>query len=102
MHHTNKNNSDPARSGKVTESKMTTSIYNGLEYTTTEINRNYKIKVYGYVDGIKINKLVGVRGLIQLIGVEMTNKMLRRAFRCMDDVQVCKLRRGIKISFYSC
>lgn len=81
---------------------MTTSIYNGLEYTTTEINRNYKIKVYGYVDGIKINKLVGVRGLIQLIGVEMTNKMLRRAFRCMDDVQVCKLCRGIKISFYSC
>lgn len=81
---------------------MTTSIYNGLEYTTTEINRNYKIKVYGYVDGIKINKLVGVRGLIQLIGVEMTNKMLRRAFRCMGDVQVCKLRRGIKISFYSC
>ena len=62
---------------------MTTSIYNGLEYTTTEINRNYKIKVYGYVDGIKINKLVGVRGLIMLVGVEMANKMLRRAFRCM-------------------
>lgn len=81
---------------------MTTSIYNALEYTTTEINRNYKIKVYGYVDGIKINKLVGVRGLIQLIGVEMANKVLRRAFRCMDDVQVCKLRRGIKISLYSC
>ena len=80
---------------------MATSIYNGLEYTTREVNRNYKIKVYGMVDGKKVNKLVGVRGLIELVGVEMANKMLRRAFRCMD-VQVCKLRRGIKISFYSC
>ena len=95
-------NSDPARSGKVIESKMATSIYNGLEYTTREINRNYKIKVYGMVDGKKVNKLVGVRGLIELVGVEMANKMLRRAFRCMEDLQVCKLRRGIKISFYSC
>ena len=81
MHHTNKNNSDPARSGNIKQSKMNTSIYNGLEYTTREINRNYKIKVYGMVDGIKINKAVGVRGLLELIGVEMANKMLHRAFR---------------------
>lgn len=48
----------------------------------------------------KINKLVGVKGLIELIGVEMANKMLRRAFNGKDDKTVCKLRRGIKISFY--
>lgn len=80
---------------------MNTSIYNGLEYTTREINRNYKIKVYGMVDGIKINKAVGVRGLLELIGVEMANKLLRCAFRCMEDKQVCKLRRGIAITFYA-
>ena len=48
----------------------------------------------------KVNKLVGVKGLIELIGVEMANKMLCRAFNGTDDKTVCKLRRGIKISFY--
>jgi len=79
---------------------MATTIYNGLEYSTKEINRNFRIKVNGIVDGKKVNKLVGVKGLIELIGVEMANKMLRRAFNDKDDKTVCKLRRGIKISFY--
>lgn len=77
-----------------------TSIYNGLEWTTKEINRNFKIKVNGLFNGKKINTLVGVCGLIRLIGVEMSNKLLRRAFRSMKDVEYCKLRRGLKISFY--
>lgn len=76
--------------------------YNGLRYTTREINRNYKIKVAGLVDGTKVNTLVGVSGLIGMVGVEMANKLLDRAFRCMDDKQVCKLRRGLKITFYAC
>lgn len=63
-------------------------------------NRNFRIKINGIVDGKKVNKLVGVKGLIELIGVEMANKMLRRAFNGTDDKTVCKLRRGIKISFY--
>lgn len=79
---------------------MATTIYNGLEYSTKSINRNFRIKVNGIVDGKKINKLVGVKGLIELIGVEMANKLLRRAFRCMNDAEHCKLRRGLKISFY--
>lgn len=79
---------------------MTTTIYNGLEYSTKSINRNFRIKVNGIVDGDKINKLVGVKGLIELIGVEMANKLLRRAFRCLKDAEHCKLRRGLKISFY--
>lgn len=58
------------------------------------------LKINGVVDGKKVNKLVGVKGLIELIGVEMANKMLRRAFNGTDDKTVCKLRRGIKISFY--
>lgn len=79
---------------------MALAIYNGLNYTTKEINTNFRIKVNGIVDGKKINTLVGVSGLIKLIGVEMVNKMLRRAFAGKDDKLVCKLRRGIKVSFY--
>lgn len=75
-------------------------VYNGLNYTTREINMNFRIKVNGVSDGKKLNKLVGVSGLIQLIGVEMVNKMLRRAFAGKLDKLICKLRRGIKITFY--
>ena len=73
-----------------------------LNYTTAEINRNYRIKVSGIDnEGNKIHKLVGVSGAVELIGVEMLNKFLDRANACMDDVCVCKLRRGIKFSFYN-
>lgn len=79
---------------------MATSIYNGLKYTTKEINLNFRIKVNGIVNGVKVNKLVGVKGLIELVGIEFANKMLRRAFNGKEEKTVCKLRRGIKISFY--
>lgn len=73
-----------------------------LALSSAEINRNWRLKVYG-VDafGHRINKLVGVAGLVALIGVEMLNKLLRRAANCLLDVCHCKLRRGLKISFYS-
>ena len=74
-----------------------------LAYKTREINRNFKIKVYGMVDGKKVNTLVGVRGLIAYVGdVELVNRLLKRAFGTMNDKEVCKLRRGIRISFYCC
>ena len=74
---------------------------NGLVYDSKDINRNFRIKVSG-VDamGNKVHKLVGVSGAIALIGAEMLNKLLKRAFASMDDVCVCNLRRGIKFSFY--
>jgi len=73
-----------------------------LNYTTREINANYRIKVFGIDEenGKKINKLVGVSGLLNLIGVELANKFLARREKCMDDVCICKLRRGLKVSFY--
>jgi hypothetical protein len=43
---------------------------------------------------------MGVAGILALIGEELLNKFLNRAFGCMDDVCVCKLRRGLKVSFY--
>jgi len=73
-----------------------------LNYSTREINMNYRIKVFGVNEenGKKLNTLVGVSGLLKLIGAEMANKMLERREKCMDDVCVCKLRRGLKVSFY--
>ena len=72
-----------------------------LKYTTRQINKNYKIKVSGLYDGHKVNTLVGVSGLLKMVDdVELTNRLLDRAFDCMGDVCICKLRRGLKISFY--
>ena len=72
-----------------------------LKYTTREINANYKIKVSGLFDGQKINTLVGVSGLVKMVNdVELTNRLLDRAFGCLEDKVCCKLRRGLRISFY--
>lgn len=72
-----------------------------LAYSTREINRNFRVKVSGVDgEGNKVHKLVGVSGAIDLIGVEMFNKLLKRAFNNVEDKCVCKLRRGIKFSFY--
>lgn len=50
---------------------------------------NFRIKVNGIVDGKKINTLVGVSGLIKLVGIEMANKMIRRAFNGKGDKMEC-------------
>jgi hypothetical protein len=73
-----------------------------LNYTTREINANYRIKVNGVNEenGKKLNTLVGVSGLLKLICADLFNKFMERRERCMDDVCVCKLRRGLKVSFY--
>lgn len=72
-----------------------------LNWSTREVNMNFRIKVFGQDEsGRKVNQLFGVSGIINLIGVEMLNKLLERAFGCLDDVCVCKLRRGLKVSFY--
>lgn len=72
-----------------------------LNYTTREINFNFKIKVSGIYDGQKVNTLVGVAGLLKMVDdVELTNRLLDRAFASKEDKCVCKLRRGIRVSFY--
>lgn len=73
-----------------------------LQYSTREINRDFKIKVYGYTDeGRKVNMLVGVSGLILLIGVEHANKQIERAYKTGQDKCICKLRRGLKVTYYA-
>lgn len=72
-----------------------------LNFTSRSINKDYKIKVYGEFEGKKINTLVGVTGFLKIVGdIDLANRLLQRAFDSMDDKCVCKLRRGIKISFY--
>lgn len=69
--------------------------------TVTKINRDWKMKVYGYINGVRVNHLIGVSGLIGYVGEELAEKFVERAYRSKQDVCHCKLRRGIKISFYT-
>jgi len=70
-----------------------------LNYTTREINRNFKIKVYG----MGINKAVGVRGFLTTVGdAALANRLLDRAFNSSADKCDCKLRRGLRVTFYYC
>ena len=76
-------------------------IYDGLNYSTKEINKTFKIKVNGInFEGDKLDIAVGVSGLINLVGVELANNLLDRAFDTKGDKCVCKLRRGLKVTFY--
>ena len=70
-------------------------------FSTKFINKNFRIKVFGYDEaGKKINTLMGVSGIIRLIGEELFFKFIQRALDCMKDVCVCKLRRGLQVSLY--
>lgn len=73
-----------------------------MNYETAFINRNFLLKVYGKGEnGERINRLVGVSGLIGLIGVELANKFINRALNSGKDSTKCKLRRGIQVTLYS-
>jgi hypothetical protein len=70
-------------------------------FTTSWINSNFRIKVYGRDEqGKRINSLFGVSGIISMIGETLFIKFLQRAINSMADKCVCKLRRGLQISFY--
>ena len=70
-------------------------------FTTSWINSNFRIKVYGRDEkGKRINSLFGVSGIIAMIGEALFFKFLQRAINSMADKCVCKLRRGLQISFY--
>lgn len=70
-------------------------------YDTTFINRNFLLKVYG-IDGNneRINRLVGVSGLLELIGAELTEKFITRALSSKKDGVKCRLRRGLQVTLY--
>lgn len=71
------------------------------KYSTKFVNQNFRIKVFGRSEnGEKINTLMGVSGIINLIGEELFYKFVKRALDSMMDVCHCKLRRGLVVSLY--
>lgn len=71
-----------------------------MTYSTREINRNFRIKAAGLHQGRKINTLVGVSGLINLIGEEFAEKFTCKEMSMLTDSHCFKLRRGIRVTFY--
>lgn len=73
-----------------------------MKYDTTFINRNFLLKVYGVDNENKrINRLVGVSGLVALIGEEFTEKFISRALNSPNKDSVkCRLRRGLQVTLY--
>ena len=70
---------------------------------TKTINKNFRIKVAGMVNGESVNKLVGVRGLLDILGGSWQKlvKMVLRAFNCLADKCACKIYGGAKVTFYA-
>ncbi|TDN99957.1 hypothetical protein DET65_3734 [Sunxiuqinia elliptica] len=72
-----------------------------LRYSSEEINKNFKIKVSGFMHGCNHHKLVGVSGLVEIVGLYHANNMLDRAFKFDQKYKCeCKLRSGLKVTFY--
>jgi hypothetical protein len=70
--------------------------------SVSEINSNFKIKVNGKnFNGSSMSKLVGVKGLVALCGLDLSAKLVERAFAEGKDITICKLRRGLTVRFYS-
>lgn len=79
-----------------------TKSYGEIVLNTATINRNFRIKVAGLVDGVRVNKLVGVRGLLKILGTwAKVVKFVLRAFDCLADKCVCKIYGGAKVTFYA-
>lgn len=58
-------------------------------HTSKFINKNFRIKVSGIDnEGNRINKLVGVSGLLNLIGETLSDKFVTRALKAgLDKVK---------------
>ena len=70
---------------------------------TKTINKNFRIKVNGIVNGIKVNKLVGVKGLLEILGGSWQKlvKFVLRAFNNLTDKCACKIYGGATVTFYA-
>lgn len=80
---------------------MKTPGYNEID--TKTINANWRIKVYGTINGKFVNTLVGVRGLLRILdgNLERLLKFVARAFASMETKVACKIYRGPVITFYA-
>lgn len=71
-------------------------------YTSAQINKNFRIKVSGIVNGVKVNTFVGVSGLLRILGsMTKLQKFVARAFASMADKCACKIYGGALVTFYA-
>lgn len=73
----------------------------GFVMSKETVNRDFRIKVNGIYRGRYISRLVGKKGLVHIVGADHAEKMIARAYRNGDMKVACKLRRGIKVTFYA-
>ena len=80
-----------------------TKSYGEIQLNTATINRNFRIKVNGIVNGIYTNTLVGVSGLLAILGGSLDKlvKFVLRAFNNLTDKCVCKIYGGATVTFYA-
>ena len=80
-----------------------TRSYGEIQLNTATINRNFRIKVNGIVNGVKVNKLVGVSGLLVILGGSWDKlvKFVLRAFNNLTDKCACKIYGGATVTFYA-
>ena len=83
--------------------KYYTNSLGEIQLTTATINRNFRIKVAGMVNGARVNKLVGVRGLLEILGGSWDKlvKFVLRAFNSLADKCACKIYGGATVTFYA-
>lgn len=76
--------------------------FNFAEFRAS-VNRNFRIKVNGIVNGVKVNTLVGVDGLLNLLGgcIDKLIKFVERAFNSLADKCACKIYGGATVTFYA-
>lgn len=81
----------------------TSSFRHGIVLTTAFINKNFRIKVNGMVNGEKWNRLVGIKGLLEVLGGSWDKlvKMVLRALNAAADKCRCKIYGGAAVTFYS-
>ena len=94
--------SNPKNCKKMNKNYLTKS-YGEIQLTTATINRNFRIKVAGLVNGVRVNKLVGVRGLLEILGGSWQKlvKFVLRAFNSLTDKCACKIYGGATVTFYA-
>ena len=80
-----------------------TNTLGNITLTTATINRNFRIKVAGMVNGTRVNKLVGIKGLLEILGGSWNKlvKMVLRAFNDLSDKTRCKIYGGAAVTFYA-
>lgn len=67
-----------------------------MDYRKT-LNQHFLLKIHG----LGYHQLAGYPLLVDLVGLELAEKAISKAFAAGMDKYTFKLRRGLKLDFYS-